>query len=276
MLRIAMGAVFMGLGCLYTIFAWPMLVWDRPARALAAVTIVLLPVVAAVRHNMGRASRLARVVAGFVSAFLILVLLVVATVTLMRAGFITLKGDRVPLMVELTGETRTQTVSWSPPNQPPRQEQVTARRLVVWLPDGSRAADAWVYGDRVAVGGRAVLFSKRLNAVGVPNLYEFLEIHNGAGSSGANKQPASFSMPFPHSGHLAVHPWWHTLEARILNDWQRATENSPLWALQIVYNQSPYYPLVDKDGEPVKRRFLLDLTLDGTPTSRGSSPLESK
>lgn len=273
-LRILKGGAFMLLGWLYALVAWPMLAWDRPARALAAITIVLPPVVAGIRHATGRDSRMPKAVSGIVSAFLMVVLLLAAMVTLLRSGFITLKSDRVPLMIEVTGETRTEPVNPAPADGAARSGQETAHRVILWLQDGTRGADAWVTGDRVALNGRAVLFSKRLNKIGVPNLYEFVNIHNGLAGSEAGSP--SFSMPFPHSGPLAIRPGWRSIQERILDTWQATTANGSLWALRTVNNQSPYYPLAGPDGQPVAKRFLLDLTLEGTPTSRGSSPLESR
>lgn len=273
-LRILKGGAFMALGWLYALVAWPMLAWDRPARALAAITIVLPPVVAGIRHGRGRASRLPKAVRDIVSASLMVVLLVAAMVTLLRSGFITLKSDRVPLMIEVTGETRTVSVNPASANGPGRPRQETAHRVILWLHDGTRGAEVWVSGDRVALDGRAVLFSEGLNKIGVPNLYEFVNIHNGP--PGSEVGGPSFSIPFPHSGPLAIRPGWRSIQERILTTWQGTTANGSLWALRMVNNQSPYYPLVGPDGQPVVRRFLLDLTLVGVPTSRGSSPLEGR
>ena len=277
-LRALKGATFLLLGGLYTLFAWPMLVWDGPARFLAAITIVLPPVVAGLRRLKGPAPGPPKLAARLLAAFLILVLLAAAMLTLLRAGFITLKADRVPLLLEITGETKRETVNFSPRDNLMFTADVTAHRVILWLPDGTPVADLWIIGDRVAFAGRAVLFSHSLNAMGFPNLYRFSSANNGAAEEASRSTyPPFFSVPIPQAGPLAVHPWWQPIQASILRAWPRAREGeSPLWSMRIIGNQSPFYPLVGRDGQPVKARFLLDLTLEGLPTSRGSSPFETR
>jgi hypothetical protein len=268
------GGTFLALGVFYGLFAWPMLVWDRPARALAAMAIVLLPLAAILRGkknpnsgHSGWGSRLA------FSAFVVL-LTATSLLTLLRTGFITLKGDRVPLLLDVTGETRLETVPTEAFGRPGDDERVTAHRVIIWLPNGEPAIDVWVYGDKVAVEGRAVLFSSRLNALAVPNLYELLSLHNGAHEAGGATDLPFFSVPFPQTGSLAVHPWWRPFQMGILAAWRSAFMKDSLWAILFVDNESPYYPLVGPERKPLKQTFLLDLTLDGIPTSRGSSPFE--
>lgn len=274
--RMTKGVAFMTLGGLYASVAWPMLAWDRPARALAVLTTVLPPMVAGIRHAQGRASRLPQAVRILISVFLILVLLATAVVTLLRSGFITLKTDRVTMTLQMTGETRNQTVSLPASGEGRSERALMTHHVVLWLSDGTRGADFWVPGDRVAFEGRAVLFSKRLNSMGFPNLYEFEKIQSHVPGTDLDTESPVFSMLFPHVGSLAVRSWWGSLQARILEWWFRANPGDSLLAIQIVKNRSPDYPLVEADGKPLERRFLLDLTLDGIPTSRGSSPLETR
>ncbi len=275
-LRLVKGIIFMALGGLYASVAWPMLAWDRPARALAVLTIVFPPVVAGIRHASGRTSKIPQVVRTLISVFLIFVLLAAALVTLLRSGFITLKTDRVTMTLQMTGETRDQAVGLSSARGARSERVLTTHHVVLWLSDGTRGADIWVPGDRVAFEGRAVLFSKRLNSIGFPNLYEFEKIQSHVPGTDPDTESPVFSMPFPNVGSLAVRSWWSSLQARILEEWPRANPGDSLLAIQIVNNRSPDYPLVEADGKPLERRFLLDLTLDGIPTSRGSSPLESR
>jgi hypothetical protein len=274
--RILKGVVFLVLGTLYAVVAWPMIAWDHPARVLAAVTVVLPPLMAGIRHAKGWGLGFPKVVRTLVSSFLILVLFAAALATLLRAGFITLKADRVPLVLDVTGETRAESIPAVAGSGTAVNRRVTAHHIILWLWDGSRGPDVWVYGDRVAFVGRAILFSRPLNILGVPNLYEFREIRNGAASGGGTGNHPAFSMPFPHPGPLAVRPWWRSIQLSILNAWQAAIDSHSLCGIRSVENSSPYYPLVGPGGEPVRKRYLLDLTLDGIPTSRGSSPLESR
>jgi hypothetical protein len=273
-MRALKGAEFLLLGALYGLFAWPMLKWDHPARILTAITILLPPIVACYRRSKGRAPSPPKLAARLLGAFLILVLLVAAMLTLLRAGFITLASDRVPLIVEITGESKSETIRTLGP--PWGNRTVTTHRVIVYLPDGTPGADLWIPGDRVAFAGRAVLFSRRLNAMGFPNLYQFLNAQGG-NPQGATSGMDLFLQPIPHTGPLAVHPWWAPIQAGILRAWPRAPEGtSPLLDVRIVENQSPFYPLLGKEGQPLKAHYLLDLTLDGIPTSRGSSPLENR
>jgi hypothetical protein len=270
-LRAVKGAAFLLLGALYALFAWPMLKWDHPARFLTVITISLPPIVAAYRRSKGQAPAAPKLATRLLAVFLTLVLLVAATLTLLRTGFITLAADRVPLIVETTGETRVGETS--APWIPAAQRAWTDHRVIMWLPDGTRAADLWVPGDRVAFGGMAVVFSRRLNAMGFPNLYRFLSVHARPGESPSRE----VALPMPHTGALEVNALWRPIQAVILRAWPRASEGAwAFWAARIVENKSPFYPLVGKDGRPLKARFLLDLTLEGVPTSRGSSPLEAR
>ena len=269
MLRAAKGDVFLLLGVFYALFAWPMLVWDLPARFLTAITILLPPLVAVVRRSEGLTSAAPKPGARLLSAFLTTVLLIAAALTLLRAGFITLAGDRVPLLLEVTGETAGTPFQRVPT---PRPGAVVAHHVILWLPSGESVADLWIDCDRVAFAGRAVLFSPSLNRLGFPNLYQFLSVSGERDVPGISQQ---FFARLPHTGPLAIHPLWRPVQAFILRIWPRAPQASwPFWGVRIVENESPYYPLTGPDGRPLKARYLLDLTLEGVPTSRGSSPLE--
>jgi hypothetical protein len=273
-LRAMKGAVFLLLGGLYTLFAWPMLDWDHPARFLAVITIVLPPLVAGIRRSREPAPGPPKLRARLLGGLLMLVLLATAMLTLLRAGFITLEADRVPLLLEITGEAKSETISLPPPSGVMKMER--AHRVILWMPDGRALADLWIGGDRVAFAGRAVLFSSSLNSIGFPNLYQFLTARSTT-NGGGQGDSTPFSMNMPHTGRLAVHPWWQPIQAAILRIWPRATTGGfPFWATRIVQNQSPFYPLTGKDGQPLKGRFLLDIMLDGIPTSRGSSPFETR
>jgi hypothetical protein len=273
-LRGVLGVVFLALGALYALVAWPMFVWDHPARIMASGSAVAVPLVAAARRRKNPRGPYPPLVTVFGFLFVIL-LLMVAVATLLRAGLVTLKGHRVVQLVEVTGETRAEIVPGTA-GDPSGAKQVTAHRVILLLTDGSTGADVWVYGSRVAFAGRALLVSKAFNRMNVPNLYEFLTIHNG-GSAFKEGNPAPyFSVPFPDGGSLALNSWWRPVRDVLLNAWADLGKDSALLGLRIVENQSPYYPLADADGRPLKGNYLLDLTLDGVPTSRGSSPLERR
>jgi hypothetical protein len=275
-LRFLKGTVFMVLGGLYAHATWPMLAWDRPARALAVLTLVMPPVVAAIRHARGHEARLPRAIRRAVAWILIFVLLIAAVDTLLRSGMITLKTDRVTMMLQLTGEIRDQNLSSTGASGPVEDRLIKAHRVILWLSDGTQGADVWVRGDRVAFQGRAILFSKGLNKMGVPNLYQFETIQSSVSESEGSPESGTSSTPFPYVGSLAVRSWWRPIQAWIFDHWPRGEPDNSLLGIQIVRNRSPDYPLVGAGGAPIERRFLLDLTLEGVPTSRGSSPLEGR
>jgi hypothetical protein len=271
--RAAIGILFLVLGALYAMIVWPMIVWNHPARILTVGTAVLVPVVAAARRrrNPGGPFPRPRPVLGIL---FIAVLLFLAAATSLRAGLVTLKGHRVVQLVEVTGETRPETISAA--GDPGGTVQVTAHHVILVLTDGSVGADVWVYGSRVAFTGRALLVSKAFNRLDVPNLYEYLTIHNGARDSDGGEAVPYFSVPFPDGGSLGLRPWWRGARNAMLNAWASLGRHSSLLGLRMVYNQSPYYPLTEAQGKPLKEDFLFDLMLDGIPTSRGSSPLERR
>ncbi len=265
--------IFLIPGIFYALFAWPMLIWDRPARALAAGAIVLVPLVAVLRRE--KASQpLPRLGAGrgLYPAFCVLLFLT-AVFTLMRSGYIALKGDRVPLILDVTGETRVETLPQAPPGAAASPATLTTHHVIIWLPDGEAALDVWAYGDKIAMNGRALIFSHALNRLGVANLYQLLSVDNGAkGGDG----PGFFFAPFPDRGPLHVHPWWRPIEDALWRAWEGAFGQDSRLGVRAVDNRSPDYPLVDAEGRPLKRRYLLDLTLEGVATSRGPSPLERR
>lgn len=269
--RAGIGILFLILGALYAMIAWPMIVWNHPARILTVGTAVLVPVVSAARRkrNPGGPFPRPRPVLGIL---FITVLLFLVAATLLRAGLVTLKGHRVVQLVEVTGETRPETVPV--PGDPGGTEQVAAHHVILVLTDGSVGADVWVYGTRVAFTGRAFLVSKAFNRMDIPNLYEFLAIHNGARDSEGGGAAPYFSVPFPDGGSLSLRSWWRGARNALLDAWVSLGKHSGLLGLRMVYNQSPYYPLADAQGKPLKKDYLLDLMLDGVPSSRGSSPLE--
>src|SRR5512143_3801358 len=52
-LRILKGFVFLALGAYYLYVAWPMIIWDRPARILFMLTALAPPIVAVIRYSKG-------------------------------------------------------------------------------------------------------------------------------------------------------------------------------------------------------------------------------
>jgi hypothetical protein len=270
------GAVFLVLGWLFFLFATSLLIWDRPARAVAVITFVGVLLWVVIRHAKGRATKSTGIVEGLVYVVLFAVFMLAAILTIIRTGYIALTGDRVTLIVNVTGETRNQTVSWTTPGGLAGEKSLAVHRIIFWLPTGDAAADMWIYGDEVAVHGKAIRFSRFLNGIGIPNLYALQYAHNGYLSpEGQNAYPPE-AIPFPGTGSLAVHPWWHPVQNRLLNFWANLAASGSWWTIQIADNESAYYPLIDPEGRPIHKNFLLVLKPTGVATSKGSSPLEDK
>ncbi len=274
--RTAAGAAYLVLGWLYMFFSAPLIVWDRPARAVVAITAALVPVLAVAWHLKARDSKPPGLLAGVLSSLLCVGMIFAATATLLRAGFLALTGDRVTLTVDVTGETRPQTAESAGPDQPATPRTVTAHRVKFWLPTGIQVGDYWINGDRLAVKGRVLRLPPVLSGVGIPNFYQLLEVHNGYVNRDPKKGDVRQETPFAAEGPLAVHPWWRPIQTRLIHDWQGGDSGESWWALGSETNESPYYPLVEAGGKPLHRQFLFVLPPSGIPTSRGSSPLEGK
>jgi hypothetical protein len=264
--RIAGGLVMGGLGAFYAVFTLPRLEWNGHAIAMAAALLVILLLSLALRRP-DRAPRRSSVSGYMSQSILILLLFLVATLTLMRAGFLSLTEDRPVLLVDVTGETRAQEVAWAPPDQPSRRESLTTHRVVFRTPEGDPVAEAWVYGDQVAVKGRALRLSPVLNAAGITNLFELQFAHNGYTTATRHATYPHQAVPLPCTGPLAVHPWWRPVQMRILAYWEKSTQDSSPFVIRSATTESTYFPLVEPSGQPVKRSFRVVLTPGGLTAS---------
>src|SRR5579859_964143 len=107
-IRFIAGAAFLVLGWLYFLFASPLLIWDRPARAVGIITFVGVLLWTMIRRPRVPSAKSTSVAKGLVYFALFAVLMLTATLTIIRAGYIGLTGHRVTLIVSVTGETRDQ------------------------------------------------------------------------------------------------------------------------------------------------------------------------
>jgi hypothetical protein len=260
--RLLVAAGWFGVAVLYALFAAPVFAWSSEAiAAAAAVAIVLLGSLAF------RGGRALHPTAGLVQLCLALALLLGAALTLMGAGFLALTVDRPVLLVELTGETAVQTVRWAPPNEPLRERSLLTHRVLFRDPEGVPVAEAWVYGDEVAVKGRVLRLAPILSAAGVPNLFELGFAHNGYRTAERHNGYPHVAVPLPPSGPLAVHPWWRPIQARLLGDWERISTEGKPWAIRSLTVESTYFPMVDPVGNPVRQTYRLVLTPGGLSSS---------
>lgn len=264
-IRTIAAAGWLGLAVLYAVFSKPVLVWtSRAALVAAAVTVVMLGPLMLPRAARQRLPS-PRIVLGHVG--LAVVLAVGAMATLMGAGFLALTVDRPVLLVEVTGETATQSVRWAPPDQPLRQETLRTHRVVFRNPDGVPVAEAWLYGDEVAVKGRVLRIAPILSAAGVPNLFELTFAHNGYSTAARHAAFPHAAVPLPPSGPLTVHRWWRPVQRRLLEAWERLSGDDRPWAIRSATLESTYFPLVDGAGRPIRHTYRLVLTPGGLSSS---------
>ena len=265
-LRILAAAGWLGLAVLYALFSAHVLVWTSRAILGAAVVTVVVLGPLAFRRTGGR-RRAPHPTAALAQLCLALLLLLGAALTLMGAGFLALTVDRPVLLVEVTGETAVETVRWAPPNQPLREQALRTHRVLFRNPEGAAVAEAWLYGDEVAVKGRVLRLAPILSAAGLPNLFELGFAHNGYSSPERHGSYPHVAVPLPRSGPLAVHPWWRPIQARLLSGWEwMSTEDKP-WAIRSLTVESTYFPLVDRVGNPLRHTYHLVLTPGGLSAS---------
>jgi hypothetical protein len=260
----ALGAVaFLGAGLVFAAFSAPQMVWDSPAVGAAILTGVVVLSGVAVRRALGWAERRPGAAALLAQLVLLLALALVASLTLMRAGFVSLTEDRPVLLVEVTGETGSRVVRWAPPDQPAREEPQRTHRVVFRTPEGAAVSETWLYGDQVAVKGRVLRLSPVLNAAGVPNLFELLFAHNGYATAERHNTRPHVAVPLPSGGPLAVHPWWRPVQAWLLARWETGTAADSSWAIRSATIESTYFPLVDAGGQSLRATYRLMLTPGG-------------
>jgi hypothetical protein len=135
------------------------------------------------------------------------------------------------------------------------------------LPEGPPVAEAWLYGDQVAVKGRVLRLAPLLNAAGVPNLFELQFAHNGYSSAERHASHPHTAVALPAIGPLAVHPSWRPVQLRLLEAWRKSAAEGSGWALRSLTTESTYYPLADLAGRPLRQTYRLVLTPGGLSAS---------
>jgi hypothetical protein len=263
--QLLVSACCAALGGLYGLFTAHLLVWNLAAVTAAVLGVALAGVSLALERRRDR--RLPRPTAVLARAVVVLVLLLLASLTLMRAGFLALTEDRSVLLVDVTGETRSQQVRWAAPGRPVEEQALMAHRVVFRAADSVVLSEAWVYGDQVAVKGRVLRLSPLLNAAGVPNLFELQFAHNGYLTLERHNTQPHEAFPLPRLGPLAVHPWWRPLQRRLLEAWESGTTEGSSWGVKSVTTESTFFPLVGSLGNPVSQTYRLVLTPGGLSSS---------
>ena len=261
-----LGVVAVALGGVYALLAFPWLRFGaRNALALALGVLVFAgPILA--RLAAGRPAPPGGVGAWLRGAGLLLALAAAAGVTLITAGFVSLTEDRPVLLVEVTGETGSREVHWTPPDGTRQVQNLTTHHVVFREPAGALVAEVWVYGDEVAVKGRVLRLSPVLNAAGLPNLFELLFAHNGWATAERHNAFPHVGVVLPRVGPLSVHPLWRPLQVRLLAYWERRGGEGE-WAVRSATLESTYFPLVGPEGKPISHTYRLVLTPGGLTSS---------
>ena len=264
--HLVFAAIVVAFGGLYAVFVLSRVSWGASAVLVAALTLGAFLGWLVVRRTTGVGLR--GVSGGLLQAVLLLSLLVLALVTLMSAGFLSLTEDRPVLVVELTGAVRSEQVSWAPPGGAIRAEWLTSHEVVFRRPsDGAVVGQAWVYGDEVAVKGRVLRLSPLLNAAGIPNLFELTFAYNGYRTLERHNTMPHRATPLSPVGPLAVHPLWRSAQTRLLQMWERGTEDGSSWVVRSATTESTFFPIVGPDGRALARSYRLVLTPGGLSAS---------
>jgi hypothetical protein len=263
--RLGGALLFLAGGAVYAVFTSSRPIWGLASAlaALGTVALVLSSLAIRIRERRGPAIVLSLVV----QLFLLSALLLAATVTLLPTGFLALTEDRPVLLVDVTGETRLEVVRWAAAGQLAREELLNTHRVVFRNPEGALVAEAWIYGDEVAVKGRVLRLTPLLNAAGLPNLFELQFAHNGYRTPERHNDFPHQAVPLPPMGPLAVHPWWRGLQRRLLGHWESRSPADSGWAIRSATTESTYFPLIDAEGKTSRGTYRLVLTPGGLTSS---------
>jgi hypothetical protein len=257
----------LGLGALYAVVVYHAVSWNAVAVIVAAATLLLiLGTFVATRITGIRGPR--GVTGLLLRAVLFLTLVVLALVTMMRAGFIALTEDKPVLLVELTGATASEEVAWAPPGGETRREKLTTHEVIFRQPaEGAVVGQAWIYGDEVAVKARVLRLSPVLNAVGISNLFKLTFAFNGYRSLESHNSCPHKAFPLNPVGPLAVHPMWLSTQEKLIKRWESGTVDGSMWLVRSATTESTFFPLTNDAGQPIKRTYRLVVTPGGLSAS---------
>lgn len=265
LLRVTAGVGYGVLAFVYGSLAAPILRADMGSLSAGAIALAV----------MAGGVVLARILWGYVPLpsltgvllriILLLLVLVFALLALMRSGFLNLATDQPVLRIELTGQTQSQLVRWAAPDQAPREEALRTHQIILRTPDGERVAEEWLYGDQAAIKGRVLRLNPVLNSVGIPNLFELQFLHNGYTSAERHSSQPHQARPLRAQGSLAVVPRTQRLRDAFMG-WLQARPEGSRFAVRGASSESTYFPLVDGQGQPLRRTFDLMLTPGGLTT----------
>ncbi|MBN2369600.1 MAG: hypothetical protein JXO72_03860 [Vicinamibacteria bacterium] len=265
--HLAWGAMALGAGALYGVFVVSAFELSAFAVLVAGLTLVVV-LGSLVSERILGWSGPGGLTGALLRAVMALSLVVLALITLMRAGFLSLTEDRPVLLVQLTGATSEEDVQWTPPGDEPRAERLRTHQVVFLRPaDGAFVGETWVYGDEIAVKGRVLRLSPILNAAGIPNLFTLEFAFNGYNTRERHNTYPHRAVALETAGPLAVHPLWRRTQERLINLWESGTDEGSAWMIRSTTKESTFFPLVDESGRAVKRTYRLVLTPGGLSAS---------
>lgn len=161
----------------------------------------------------------------------------VAGILLLPAGLLVGGPGRAFGVVELLGESRRETVRWSPAGLPPREEGLRAHRVRVHDTQGTALGEGFIFGSAVTLHGVAY------GRVAV----RVLELANDAEADGLRYPPRR--VPLVPLGPAAAPRYWRVVQDRVLEAVGLARGR---WA-------SAPLPLVDGQGLPLRATRRIDL-----------------
>lgn len=269
--RFCLGTGWVLLAVGYAVLTAAMLRWDRDAALVAAGVAALLLLGPLVWNVVLRRPRRFSIVGLLARTTLILAVLLLATLSLLRSGFLALTTDRPLLQLELTGETRPQTVRWMAPDQPLQEQALRTHRILLRTPStdgkgGELVGETWLYGDQVAIKGRVLRLAPILNVAGIANLFALESVHNGYFTPERHNQLPHHAEALRPLGPLTVHPRFLPLRNWLLSRWEQASHDAApesRWAIRAATTESTYFALVDAAGQPLRRTYTLVLTPGG-------------
>ncbi|MBL9042276.1 MAG: hypothetical protein JNM83_11775 [Myxococcales bacterium] len=231
------------------------MLWAGGTALLMVLGFVLLRLLLGHVYQEGLVATLLKTVA-------LLAAVLLALLSVMRAGYLNLTTDRPLLVVDVTGETRAQTVRWAAPDQPMQERALRAHRVVLRTPQGQKVSEEWLYGDQVAIKGQVLRLHPLLNAMGVSNLFELQFVHNGYLTAERHNSEPHLARPLVVEGTLAAPDRLVPLRDRLLG-WLKTRPKDSHLAVQTLTSESTYFPLHDPQGQPTHRTFDLVLTPGG-------------
>jgi hypothetical protein len=265
--HVAWGVLVLGAGALYGLFVISSFKLSAFAMLVASLTLLVI-LGSLVSERVLGWSGPGGLTGALLRAVIVLSLVVLALITLMRAGFLSLTEDRPVLLVKLTGAAGEEEVQWTPPGGEPRVERLRTHHVVFLRPaDQALVGEAWIYGDEIAVKGRVLRLSPILNAAGIPNLFALEFAFNGYRTRERHNTYPHRAVALETVGPLAVHPLWRRTQERLIELWESGTDEGSTWMIRSSTTESTFFPLTDQSGRAVKRTYRLVLTPGGLSAS---------